>query len=297
MSPTAVTESNGTNGVAKKDALAQLDKVAPLIKRNTVKDVMVAGGFAPLYYFHLCHSPEVINLAKLAGYPGIVLNLEHHFTGIETAAQLCFTALNFGLSPVCIVPSLQSDWISRLLDNGAQGIIVPRVGTAEQAQLMVRYSKHRPLGERPLAFGPQLQFQIPDFIQAQEAQNLTTMTAPMIETVEGLENVEQIAAVKGLDALFVGVHDLTDDMGIGGQYTAPSVYEALSRICRAAKANRLYVGFGGLEWHPQVIDSLRKDFGSTVGFGIAGRDSSFLLNGMKEVVAKFKKVEDGTFKA
>lgn len=123
----------------------------------------------------------------------------------------CCDCTDSRIAPICIVPSLQSDWISRLLDNGAQGIIVPRVGTAEQAKLMVKYSKHRPLGERPLAFSPQLQYQIPDFAQAQEAQNATTITAPMIETVEGLGNVEAIAAVVGIDAIFVGVHDLSDE--------------------------------------------------------------------------------------
>ncbi|WOO76385.1 5-keto-4-deoxy-D-glucarate aldolase [Vanrija pseudolonga] len=294
MSPTAITEQPATNGKAKAaDPLLALDKVLPVLSRNPLKDRMHAGNFSPCYYIQMVSSPEVLNLAKLAGYHATVLNLEHHKTGIETASDICLAALNRGIAPICIVPSLQNDWISRLLDNGAQGIIVPRVGTADMAREMVRFGKHRPLGERPLAFSPQLQFQIPDFRQAQEAQNLTSIIAPMIETVEGLANVEEIAAVNGLDAIFVGVHDLSDDMGIGGEFSNPRIYEALSKICRAAAANGLYVGFGGLEWRPDLIGRLRKDFGSTVAFGIAGRDGVFLLNGMREVVKRFQDVEAG----
>lgn len=139
------------------------------------------------------------------------------------------------MSPVIIVPSLQNDWISRLLDNGAQGIIVsrhivkaerqvPRTNNASMARELVKFGKHRPLvsppaelsrangqGERPLAYNPQMQYRIPDFKWSQHFANETTLCIPMIETVEGLENCEEIAAVPGVDAIFVGAHDLSDE--------------------------------------------------------------------------------------
>ena len=96
------------------------------------------------------------------------------------------------------------------------------------ARELVRFSKHRPLvsltvltdrngdltdlqGERPLSFTPQMQYQIPGFREAQYAQDSTTLTVPMIETVEGLENSEEIAAVPGVDMLFIGTFDLSDE--------------------------------------------------------------------------------------
>jgi hypothetical protein len=66
-------------------------------------------------------------------------------------------------------------------------------------------------GERPLAYNPQMQYRIPDFKHTQQAANDTTMCIPMIETVEGLENCEEIASVPGVDAIFVGTHDLSDE--------------------------------------------------------------------------------------
>jgi 2-keto-3-deoxy-L-rhamnonate aldolase RhmA len=79
------------------------------------------------------------------------------------------------------------------------------------ARQIVRFAKHRPLGERPLAFTPQMQYQIPHVGFVQAAQDATTLAIPMIETVEGLENCEEIAMVPGVDMLFVGTFDLSDE--------------------------------------------------------------------------------------
>lgn len=97
MSPTAITEQPATNGKAKvADPLLALDKVLPVLSRNPLKDRMHAGNFSPCYYIQMVSSPEVLNLAKLAGYHATVLNLEHHKTGIETASDICLAALNRG---------------------------------------------------------------------------------------------------------------------------------------------------------------------------------------------------------
>ena len=66
-------------------------------------------------------------------------------------------------------------------------------------------------GERPLAYNPQMKYRIPDFKHTQQAANDTSMCIPMIETVEGLNNIEDIVAVPGIDAIFVGTHDLSDE--------------------------------------------------------------------------------------
>lgn len=76
---------------------------------------------------------------------------------------------------------------------------------------MVDYSKYRPIGKRALAMTPQMQYEIPNIKQTMETSNENTLTVPMIETIEGLECVEEIVAVEGVDMLFVGAFDLSDE--------------------------------------------------------------------------------------
>lgn len=87
----------------------------------------------------------------------------------------------------------------------------PRVSDVETAKKLVDFSKYRPLGRRALAMTPQMQYQIPHIKQTMQASNDTILTVPMIETLEGLECVEEIAKVPGVDMLFVGAFDLSDE--------------------------------------------------------------------------------------
>ncbi|WVQ78313.1 hypothetical protein IAT38_000398 [Cryptococcus sp. DSM 104549] len=263
------------------------EQVLSQCRPNWLKDKMATGALGLGFGITVAHALEVVQVAKISGYDAIFMNMEHQRTGIETAIDIMLTCLNLGISPIVVVPSNQSDWISRLLDNGAQGIIVPRTNTAAMAREMVRCSKHRPLGERPIAFTPQQNFVVPHFRHTQSAANATTLTCPMIETVEGLDNVEEIAAVEGVDMLFVGCWDLSDDMGISGEYDQPQMEEALDRICKAATAASIYVGFGGLEPRPDILARLRKAH-KCVGFVFAGRDLSMLQSGMASQVEKMK---------
>ncbi|KAK6903653.1 hypothetical protein I203_107158 [Kwoniella mangroviensis CBS 8507] len=289
-----MTASNGTNGDSAKmteDPLYQ--KTMSFIRPNWLKEKMEAGGLGFSFGMSMTFSPDVALLAKVAGYTAVLINLEHCRAGIETACDVACACLNIGISPICVVPSLQSDWISRLLDNGVQGIIVPRTGTAAMAKELVKYSKFRPLGERPLTSTPQMQYQLPHPEYAKIAQNNTTLTMPMIETVEGLENCEEIAAVEGVDAVFVGAWDLADDMGIGGQRDSPLLYEALSKICRAATKHNKYVGLGGMEPRPDIIAKLRKEF-NCVRYVMAGRDTAVFQAGMNAQVKTIKEIEAST---
>ncbi|KIY62414.1 Phosphoenolpyruvate/pyruvate domain-containing protein [Cylindrobasidium torrendii FP15055 ss-10] len=258
-----------------------------ICRRNALKDKMDAGGIGYSFGLQTTLNPEIALMAKIAGYDALLLNLEHSKTGLETFNAIACAALAENVAPIVVVPSLQSDWISRSLDVGAQGIIVPRVGTAAQAAELVKYAKYRPHGERPLADTPAQRYQLMgmNFVANMTVTNERVLAIPMIETVEGLENVEAIAATPGVDMLFVGTFDLTDDMGIAGQYDDPRLAAAYERICKAAEAQwtetrKVYVGCGGIEWRPDMMRDLSLKYKS-IRYFMAGRDSTVLLNGMK----------------
>ncbi len=134
------------------------------------------------------------------------------------------------------VPRAEYHFIARALDLGAMGVMVPMVGTAEEAAQIVACTRYPPQGRRGAAFGfAHDDYQGGDVGSKIEALHARTMVIPQIETREGLDNVEAIAAVPGVDALWVGHFDLTNFMGLPGQFTHPDYLAAIDRIVAACE--------------------------------------------------------------
>ena len=131
--------------------------------------------------------------------------------------------------------------IRQVLDMGAAGVIIPQVRTAEQARAIVAAAKYPPLGERGLAaaraqgYGVRLQ----EYLGRANAE---TVVLVMVEDSEGLEQVEDIAAVEGLDGIFVGPGDLSLSLGCQGQHLHEDMRAAFARIASAAVANNVALG-------------------------------------------------------
>jgi 4-hydroxy-2-oxoheptanedioate aldolase len=139
------------------------------------------------------------------GWDWVCVDMQHGLIGYDQAASM-LQALSITKTPALVrVPWNQPDYIMKMLDAGAQGIIVPMVGTAEQARQAVEAVKYPPLGSRswgPIRASLDLQGYNP------QVANDHTVLAAMIETVEGVENMDEIMAVEGVDAIYVGPSDL-----------------------------------------------------------------------------------------
>jgi 2-dehydro-3-deoxyglucarate aldolase/4-hydroxy-2-oxoheptanedioate aldolase len=123
-----------------------------------------------------------------------------------------------------------------VLDAGAAGVQVANVETAEQARAIVRAVKYAPLGERGLGLtAAHSDFRTPKASEYLPFRNKDTLIIAQVETVKGVENCEEIAAVEGIDVLAVGNNDLTFSMGIHGQLEHPRFIEALERVAAAFK--------------------------------------------------------------
>jgi len=135
------------------------------------------------------------------------------------------------------VPRGEYHFIARALDVGAMGIMVPMVGSAAEAAHIVSCTRYPPAGQRGAAFGfAHDDYQGGDVEAKMAALHARTMVIPQIETAEGLANVEAIAAVPGVDALFLGHFDLTNFMGIPGAFQHPDYLAAVARIVAACDA-------------------------------------------------------------
>ncbi|OHE93437.1 HpcH/HpaI aldolase [Colletotrichum orchidophilum] len=262
-------------------AADQLALAREACRPNLVKKLMLENKLAHSFGLRVAFSTEMPLVAKRAGYSAVLMNLEHMAMSMETMKDIAVSCLNVGITPTVVVPTCAPEWISRCLDSGAQAIIVPHVNNVEQAKMCVNASKFPPLGHRSVTMVTAMtQYTTTlSYAAIAEVVNDEVLIMPMIETKEGVENVEAIAAVPGIDAL----------LGIPGQYDSELFHSTVAKISDAAEkasvnGRKVFVGLGGLEPRPDLLETLAKRH-APIRFAMAGRDLALLLMGMSKQAA------------
>ncbi|GIZ48041.1 hypothetical protein CKM354_001111600 [Cercospora kikuchii] len=244
---------------------------------NSLREKLLRNEVASTLSVKLVRSVELPMMAKTAGFDGILIDMEHSSFDLDTTGQLCMAALYAGITPIVRAPSKDPFFVSRILDGGALGVIVPHIRSVQDAKDVVAAAKFQPIGHRSSTNGlPHFQFRsIPAKI-ANPVINANTLVIPMIETLEALELVDEIAAVEGVDSLLIGTNDLTAEMGIPGQYEQPQVTEAYRRTISACQKVGKWVGVGGL--HAR-LDLVEKFCAMGANWVMAATDGPLLLSG------------------
>ena len=183
-------------------------------------------------------TPGIAQLAKNAGAEFVLYDMEHSGTGIDAIKAQCAHCRGLDIAPIVRVPTTEYDQIATILDAGAHGIMVPMVDSAEQAAFIAACTHYPPEGRRGCGFlMAHDDYKPGDPVAKIKAANERTLTIAQIETVGGLENVEAIAATPGIDVLWLGHFDLSNFMGIPGQFQHPDFVAAVKRIAAAATRN------------------------------------------------------------
>lgn len=214
------------------------------MQRNPVKERLAGAGVALGSMIFEFFTPAMPRLLKNAGAEFALYCMEHTGAGYEALKPQFALCRALGVVPLVRVPATEYDFIARALDCGALGIMVPLVDSAEQARFVVSCTRYPPEGRRGAAFG----FAHDDYEGGDVAAKMAmihhrTLVIAMIETRAGLENVEAIAAVPGVDVLWLGHFDLTNFLGIPGQFSHPQYREALARIVAAARLHGKAAGY------------------------------------------------------
>jgi len=246
------------------------------IVRNNVKEKLARGEVVASMTVRLVRSIEIARIAKTAGFDTLYVDVEHSAFSLDATSQICMAALEAGIAPFVRVPSNGPEYISRVLDGGAMGIIAPHIRSARDAAEVVRYAKFPPLGDRS-AGGPLAQYEFRNFpvAEANAAVNEATMVILMMETKEALAAVDEIAAVPGVDMLFIGTNDLCCELGIAGEFSHPKVRDAYARTIAACRKHGKHVGVGGLAGRPDLVAEFVAQGARYVS---TGSDLSFLLD-------------------
>ena len=246
---------------------------------NHTKRRLAEGGIAIGMGLRLARSVDIATIAKTCGYDWLFIDMEHNSMDVDNAAQIAMASLAVGISPIVRVPGKEHFHATRLLDSGAQGIVVPHVDTVEEAERAVAYCKYPPKGHRS-AMGtlPQFAYQGVPVGEATKAANEETLVIVMVESPEAIERVDQIAAVPGIDSVLIGTNDLCAELGIPGKFDDPKVEDAYRKVVAACNKHGIHPGMGGV-YDPKLMEKY-------IGYGmrliLSGGDISFLMAGAKQ---------------
>lgn len=217
---------------------------------------------------------DIAQMLKTCGFDWAFIDCEHSSMELDTAAQIASASLAVGVTPLVRVPGAEHWHASRILDNGAQGIVMPHVDSAQEAERVVNACRFPPLGHRSMGGGlPQVGFASMPVAEMARVVNEETMVVVMIESPRAVANCEEIAAVPGVDALLVGTNDLCFEMGIAGQFDDPRVGEAYRRVVAACRKHGKFAGMGGL-YTPELIE---RHVAMGVQLVLSGSDFSLLM--------------------
>ncbi|MBR0649378.1 aldolase [Roseomonas terrae] len=222
--------------------------------RNIVREKLARDEVVASMTVRLVRGIEAAQIAASAGFDSLYVDMEHGPLTLDMTGQVCMAALAAGITPLVRVPALAPEFVGRVLDAGALGIIAPHVHSAEEAKRVVQMAKFPPLGHRSAAGHlPQFGFKPYPAKEANPVLDAATMVIPMVESVDALEKVEEIAAVEGVDMILVGTNDLTAEMGIPGEFDHQRVRDAYTRIIEACRGRGKHVGIGGLASRPDLV--------------------------------------------
>ncbi len=221
-------------------------------------------------------TPGIGYIVKAAGCDFVGFDMEHSGLEFETMRIVLRFAEAAGLATMVRPPSKQYHDIARTLDIGADALLTQMVGTAEEAREIVAFMKYPPKGKRgvtiehyydrfaPGPLGPKL-----------AAANEATALFALIETGQGVANADAIAAVDGVDSLYVGHVDLSVDLGIAGQYDHPRMIEAVTGVAAACRKHRK-----SFAWGVDSVGKLEDMRRLGADFIVYGADASLLRDAL-----------------
>ncbi len=257
---------------------------------NKTKQRLQAGDIAYGLGIRSARTPETVLAASVCGYDYLFIDAEHSTLNLDTIAHLSATALAAGVTPIVRVPSAAYPDLPRILDGGAQGLVVPHIRNADDARAAVAAARFPPLGRRSGA-GAAIQLGWASLPEAEACARLNEqlLLVAMIECRSGLENVEEIAAVDGIDVLSVGTNDLTLDLGVPNDFFHPAVEAAHTRVVAAARRHGKAVRLGGRYGKRDVDEAIRR--GAT--FVTLATDTTLIVNGIRAAIADRRPVPAG----
>jgi 2-keto-3-deoxy-L-rhamnonate aldolase RhmA len=244
--------------------------------RNVAREKLEQGQLSLGVGIRMTRSVEIAKAMAVAGFDWLFLDMEHGVMSLEACAQISAAALDAGIAPIARVPNGQYSIATRALDNGALGIVMPHVDTAEEAREVVEKLKYPPVGHRSMGgIGPHYSLRSASSGEAARTLNASNLTVVMLETPTAIENAAEIAAVPGVDVLLIGSNDLCAEMGIHGDFGSDRLRDCYARMIAACEKAGKFPGMAGI--YNEAIMPRYIEMGAR--FILSGQDASFMMAG------------------
>lgn len=190
-------------------------------------------------------APQIVEALGWAGLDFVMIDTEHAPLSTESVEQVVRAAGVSGVTPLVRVLDNDAGLILRCLDIGSMGVHIPGIKNADDAKKAVEAAKYWPLGNRGLSPSHRAarygQMPVKSYI---DSANENTMIVIHIESQEGIDSIDQILDVDGIDVVFIGAFDISQALGVPGQVHHPSVVHAIDTIITAARARNIVLGAG-----------------------------------------------------
>jgi 4-hydroxy-2-oxoheptanedioate aldolase len=205
------------------------------LKESHVKKKLLKGGFC-LGIFSNIPSPSISEIAGYAGFDFIIIDMEHGIMDFESVENMVRAADAVGISSIIRVPEARESYILRAVETGAQGVQVPHVEDRQTAELVVDSVKYAPLGNRGVSpYTRAANYSSLSPTEHFKKSNEETLVVLQIEGREGVENIESIVTVEGVDVLFAGPYDLSQSFGVTGDLDNPLVRRSMDKLIETCK--------------------------------------------------------------
>jgi 2-keto-3-deoxy-L-rhamnonate aldolase RhmA len=205
------------------------------VKENVVRRRLAEGHVVLGTMVQEFMTPALLPLARSAGAEFVLLDLEHPAWSLETLRSVIAAGTATDVVPIVRVPDAEYHFVARVLDAGARGVMIPNCESADEARAVVEWAKYPPAGKR--GFGiPRHELEPEGVAATQLKANVEQMVFIQIESADGIEQVDDIAAVDGVDVVWVGHFDLTNSLGIPGEFDHALYETAIRRVVDAGNA-------------------------------------------------------------
>lgn len=235
---------------------------------------------------NLFDNPEIAKILKVCGFDYFIIDCEHGCFDYSAVANILAMAREVGICGMVRIPEVKREVILKYMEMGAGGLMLPNAESIEQAEKLVEYSKYHPLGNRGVSLlRPATGFEKVDNAAGyMDKVNQETILIVQVESPTSVKNIEELLAVEGIDAAFIGPNDLTQSMGILGQYEHVDYIAAVDHVIEMAKKTQKSAGIQTMS-----ASALAPWIAKGMTLNLWGSEVVIMMNAAKAGVAKFNK--------
>jgi 2-dehydro-3-deoxyglucarate aldolase/4-hydroxy-2-oxoheptanedioate aldolase len=250
-----------------------------LTRERLAKGETVFGSMLQAY-----RSPEIARTFAAAGFDYVFIDMEHSALDLETVQDMIHASLDAGITPLVRVCELLYSLFARLLDSGAQGIILPRVDNPKALEEALSWLRYPPVGKRGFGVNPtMIGYETRTMAEIIEHMDRNTVSVVQFETRAALERADELLSLKGLDIALVGPADLSIALGIPGEFENPKLISAVEKLIEQCRKYNVTPGI-------QVRNVAMAKAWTARGmrFVGVGAEHVLLLERSKEVVSQLR---------